>query len=173
MQALLHDAEGRLIDALTTLERALLLAQPGGLIRVFADAGPRVLPLLERLAAQNVAPTFVHKIRSAASATPSAAYPAAPSRSLLDGAGVASPQKAAYSAGNSNALSEPLTLRELDVLAALGQRLTSREIADALGISAHTVKHHIGNILGKLQVEDRRQAIARARQLGLLPPFIQ
>lgn len=174
LQALLHDAEGRLTDALTTLERALLLAQPGGLIRLFLDAGSRVLPLLERLAAQNVAPTFVHKLRIAAGADPSDLHPVAPPRTLLEEGRTAPQQKASSSAGQSgalaSALAEPLTAREVDVLAAMGQRLTSREIADALGISAHTVKHHIGNILGKLQVEDRRQAIARAHQLGLLPP---
>jgi LuxR family maltose regulon positive regulatory protein len=50
----------------------------------------------------------------------------------------------------------------------MAQHLTSREIASRLGISAHTIKHHIGNILGKLAVGDRRQAVARARTLGLL-----
>ena len=53
----------------------------------------------------------------------------------------------------------------------MAQHLTSREIAERLvRCCAHTIKHHIGNILGKLEVTDRRQAVVRARNLGLLHP---
>ena len=65
-------------------------------------------------------------------------------------------------------LVEPLTNREQDVLECL--QLPDKEIAERLVISTHTVRTHIKGIFGKLNVTNRRQAIARARALGLLPP---
>jgi LuxR family maltose regulon positive regulatory protein len=166
--AVAHEADNRRADALATIKVALRLATPGGLVRVFADIGPHLLPLLDALALYEDAPTLVNQIRSAIRAEAQHRTPPSSSQS------VAAPREASPPAtppgviNEAASLAEPLTARELDVLAAMAQHLTSREIADLLGISAHTIKHHIGNILGKLQVEDRRQAVARARRLGLL-----
>jgi DNA-binding NarL/FixJ family response regulator len=60
-----------------------------------------------------------------------------------------------------------LTARELDVLGELQSGATNYEIAQRLFISENTVKHHVQNILKKLEVENRRQAIQVARQAGL------
>ena len=65
-------------------------------------------------------------------------------------------------------LIEPLTERELEVLALLAQRLSHKEIAQALFISPQTVKRHTNNIYQKLQVQRRREAVAKATRLGLL-----
>lgn len=65
-------------------------------------------------------------------------------------------------------LPEPLSARECEVLRALAQGATNREIAGALRISAGTVRWHLSNIYGKLGVQRRTQAVARARALGLL-----
>jgi len=65
-------------------------------------------------------------------------------------------------------LAEPLSERELEVLELIAQGLTNREIADRLFIATGTVKRHINNIYGKLQVRHRAEAIARARERGLL-----
>src|ERR671933_1658129 len=57
-----------------------------------------------------------------------------------------------------NQLVEPLTSREREILALVAQGLNNREIAEALSVTVSTVKTHVENILGKLQVTDRVQA---------------
>ena len=65
-------------------------------------------------------------------------------------------------------IAEPLTWREAEVLALLAARLSNKEIAKQLSISTETVKQHATNIYQKLQVSGRREAVNRARALGLL-----
>lgn len=67
-------------------------------------------------------------------------------------------------------LVEPLTDRELDTLEHLSGGLTNKAIAKAMFVSPETVKTHLKHIYGKLGVSSREQAVARARELGLLPP---
>ena len=69
---------------------------------------------------------------------------------------------------HSQPLVEPLTNRELDVLDLLVQRLSNKEIADKLFISPTTVKGHLQNIYGKLDVSKRREAIEKAKKIGIL-----
>jgi LuxR family maltose regulon positive regulatory protein len=63
---------------------------------------------------------------------------------------------------------EPLSERELDVLRLMAGGLTNQEIADSLVISLNTVKTHVKNILAHLDASNRTEAIAHARQLGLI-----
>ena len=65
---------------------------------------------------------------------------------------------------------EPLTGRELEVLAGLTRGLPNKEIAAELVVSPETVKRHAANVYAKLGVSGRRQAVRRAAALGLLPP---
>jgi len=65
-------------------------------------------------------------------------------------------------------LAEPLSLRELEVLALLAEGLSNQEIADRLTIAPGTVKNHVSNILSKLNARDRAQAVLQAKELGLL-----
>lgn len=65
-------------------------------------------------------------------------------------------------------LSEPLTERELEVLQLLALGLSNKAIAQRLEISEHTAKFHVAQILGKLGVESRTEAVVRAVQLGLV-----
>jgi LuxR family maltose regulon positive regulatory protein len=66
-------------------------------------------------------------------------------------------------------LVEPLSERELEVLQLIAEGLTNPEIASKLYLSLNTVKVHTRNIYGKLGVNNRTQAVARARALGGLP----
>ena len=68
----------------------------------------------------------------------------------------------------SQDLVEPLSDRELEILARLAQRESNKEIADRLFIATSTVKRHTLNIYRKLDVNDRRDAVVRGQALGLL-----
>ncbi len=62
---------------------------------------------------------------------------------------------------------DDLTARELDVLRQLALGRSNKEIATALAIGEETVTTHVGHVLGKLQVENRAQAIVQALKRGL------
>ena len=72
--------------------------------------------------------------------------------------------------GADASLVEPLTPRELDVLALLAQGLTNKEIAQRLVISPGTVKQHAYNLFQKLQVSNRQQAVTQASAWGIRFP---
>jgi LuxR family maltose regulon positive regulatory protein len=65
-------------------------------------------------------------------------------------------------------LVEPLSERELEVLGLVAEGYSNAEVAQELYITIGTVKRHVNNIYGKLDVHSRTQAVARARELGLL-----
>ena len=150
LQALLEDAEGDEPAALQALEQALNLAQPGDFIRVFADLGPRMATLLELLAKRGIRPGYIERIMPAFPSFPSHPRPL-PQPSQAD-------------------LIQPLFSREIEILAFLAQRLSAKEIAQRLIISDRTVKRHTANIYQKLGVNSRRDAVAIALALGILPP---
>lgn len=156
LQALAEAAQGKSEAALTTLQQALLLAQPGRFIRTFVDLGPQLAALLYQLAASRglpgVATAYVRQILAAFPPTVGAADPAQHIRR----------------AAQANLIA-PLTERESEVLLYLQQGLPNKAIARTLNISALTVKKHTINLYQKLGVNSRQQAIARARSLGILP----
>jgi LuxR family maltose regulon positive regulatory protein len=65
-------------------------------------------------------------------------------------------------------LIEPLSRRELEVLRLIAQGQSNQEISERLVLALETVKGHNKKIFGKLQVQRRTEAVARARELGLL-----
>jgi ATP/maltotriose-dependent transcriptional regulator MalT len=70
--------------------------------------------------------------------------------------------------GARNQLDEPLSERELEVLSLLASGRTNSEVARDLFVSVGTVKSHTGNIYRKLEVKNRAEALARARELNVL-----
>jgi LuxR family maltose regulon positive regulatory protein len=155
LQALYYAAEGDEPAALNALEQAVTLAQPGGFVRVFVDLGPALIKLLERLAMRGCATAYIEQLLAAF-----AAEPAANDRPL--------PRSARPLPAPATV--EPLTDRELAVLALLAQRLSAKEIAQHLTITERTASSHTAHIFQKLAVNNRRAAVAAARALGLLPP---
>jgi len=125
-----------------------VLAAPEGYIRLFVDEGAPMLALLRQAQARSSVPGYVATLLSAFG-----------ERRLSD------PPR---SSARPGALAEPLTEREREVLRLLLAGASNREIARRLVLSVNTVKRHVHNLCGKLGVQSRTQAIARARALNLL-----
>ncbi len=139
LESLLLDAQGDSAGALEVLTWALTLAQPEGYVRTFVDLGEPMRRLLERVTS---IPDYTARLLTADAAPQE--------RPIQDG------------------LIEPLSDRELDVLALMAEGLTNQEIADRLFISINTVKTHAKSLYGKLSVRNRAQATLRARELSLI-----
>ncbi len=155
LQALAHRAEHGSRDvpgALAPLEQALRLAEPEGYVRVFVEEGSPMAALLEAVARKH----------------PSWAYP----RRLLDAydarGGTAGPIADPLAGSASEALVDPLSARELDVLRLLATDLDGPAIARELVVSLNTLRTHTKSIYAKLGVNSRRAAVSRAGELRLL-----
>lgn len=141
LQALLHQLRGRTLAGLVPLERALVLAEPEGYLRIFLDEGA---PMAALLATEHkVAPNYV--------------------RRLLIAFGRAKADRPA-----PQALPDPLSERELDVLRLLATDLSGPQIARELVVSLNTVRSHTKSIYAKLDVNSRRTAVRRGQELDLL-----
>ena len=140
--ALAHQMNGDIEGALTSLERALGLAEPEGYARIFVDEGPPMAPLLAAAAKRGISPRYVQRL----TASSDTAVRVAPMQDLVD----------------------PLSERELDVLRLLGSDLNGPDIARQLVVSLNTVRTHTKSIYAKLGVNSRRAAVRRADELGLL-----
>jgi LuxR family maltose regulon positive regulatory protein len=162
LQALLHDTLGESPVALEKVAKALALAEPGGFIRVFVDLGPQMADLLKRLHKQNVAVDYIEKLLAAFRDDEQVVVAEAADHPMV------SDHQPLRPSAPFQPLVVPLTNRELDVLELLAQRLSNTEIAEKLFISITTVKGHLQNIYGKLEVNKRREAVEKAMSLGVL-----
>jgi LuxR family maltose regulon positive regulatory protein len=160
---------GRSDPAFTALEEALSLAEPGGYVRVFLDEGQSMRLLLAQwLAYASAGSLRDYAIRLLAhfDAEP---HVIAAAQEIASPAGDPSTSYVvSLIEPSGQALVEPLSERELEVLRLVADGLSNREIADALILAVGTVKAHVHNIYGKLDVQSRTQAVARAREIKLL-----
>jgi len=124
-------------------------AEPEGYTRVYLDEGQAMIALLREAARRGVMRPSIHRLLSEFQRTEQAREP--------------------VPAGSQSGLVEPLSEREIEVLELLAEGCTNREIGERLYISLSTVKGHISNLSGKLLARNRTEAVARARQLGILP----
>jgi len=147
VRALALEAQGDRMSALSTLERALVLAAPEGYIRLFVDEGAPMLALLRQARGRGIIPEYV--------------------ATLLSAFGELHVSDLSLPAARPSALLEPLTGRERDVLRLLLEGASNREIARRLVLSVNTVKRHVYNLCGKLGVQSLTQAIIRAGDLNL------
>ncbi len=150
LQAVALQARGDATQALSTLERALSLAEPGGFVLTFVDQGEPMARLLRQAASRGIASAYVQKLLA-----------------VFDVSKAESAEEAVVSRP-PQPLIEPLSERELQVLRLLNTRLSSTDIAEELIISVNTVRTHIRSVYSKLDVHSRYEAVARAKQLNLL-----
>lgn len=150
LTSLALQARGDTQLALATLGRAVSLAEPAGVVRLFADEAEVMARLLAQVSPYTTASSrYLHTLQTAISSTrhaiPEPAQ-AAPPQSLID----------------------PLSAREREVLSLLAAGSSNQQIADRLVISLNTAKRHVKHILAKLTATNRTQAVTRARDLHLL-----
>jgi LuxR family maltose regulon positive regulatory protein len=141
LTAALHELEGDTRAAVVSMEDAVELAAEGGWRYQFSHVGPVIRPVLKRMVGRTAHDEFVRSI-----------IDRLPTETNLTPVPIA----------------DPLTDRELDVLAEIAAGYTNDEIADRLFISRGTVKRHASNIYLKLDVHHRAEAAAKARDLGLI-----
>lgn len=158
---------GRSDDAQRVLARMLALAEPEGYVRPFLDEGSRLIEELRRCAAQP-GPAAGYARRLLARQSPGRMVRASPSTSLQPDSRTGAP--VAYPLEGTPALSavETLTARELTVLRHTAAGQSNEAIGRELGLTVGTVKWYLRVIFDKLAVRRRTEAVARARQLGLL-----
>jgi LuxR family maltose regulon positive regulatory protein len=155
LQAIAFASANDRIEAMRSLEVALQHSKPGGFRRLFINEGQRGGSLL---ADYSEFPTSSDESKQYAQEL----------LSLLRKEQASKFQPPAQAIPQASALIEDLTRRETEVLKWICAGLTNQEIAETLVISVNTVKRHIANLYGKLEAANRAQAIARARQLGIV-----
>ena len=126
----------------------MLLAESTESLRPLLEPGVAIVPMLRHLLGQGVAPALIE-------------------RALAAMPGLARVEDADPLLANRR-LVEPLTNREMDVLELLVQRLSNKEIAESLFVAPSTIQTHLTNIFQKLNAGNRREAVARAREIGIL-----
>jgi LuxR family transcriptional regulator, maltose regulon positive regulatory protein len=156
LQALALQASGDEPGGLAALADALALAAPEGHVRVFVDEGAPMATLLGELlttpqaVAVQVSPAFLDRLLEAFEQAGQAVLPRSRRGAALPG------------------LVAALSARELEVLGLLAAGKSNQMIAEELVVTLDTVKRHVTHILDKLGAANRTQAVARARELGLL-----
>ena len=159
LRALALAASGDADRPVHALAEALTLACPQGYVRVFADEGPPMATLLARLIA-------AQRSGGAAAEVPLGCL-ARLQRAL--GAQDIVPHAGRGSVTAVPGLVEQLTSRELEVLEMLAAGRSNQAIASQLVVTLDTVKKHVSHVLGKLGAANRTEAVARARELSLIP----
>jgi LuxR family maltose regulon positive regulatory protein len=142
LQALAFYAGGDAFQAMTTLERALTLAEPEGFIRIFVDEGTPMARLLYEALDRGIATDYV--------------------RRLLQAFPIEEPKQVdpSESQVSESGYIEPLSEREIEVLQFIAEGLTNQEIATKLFLSLHTVKTHTRNIYSKLNAQKSRPSFS-------------
>jgi LuxR family maltose regulon positive regulatory protein len=133
------------------ISNAVALAEPEGLVRVFLNGGKSAAGLLSQIRQMKIPGNIMRY-----------------SSRLLEAFNGGKIIQACP--GNSNILVEALSQRELEVLSLIADGLSNPEIAARLFLSVNTLRAHTTHIYQKLDVHNRMQAVARARELGLLIP---
>jgi LuxR family maltose regulon positive regulatory protein len=152
IRALAYRAQHHTPDAISALERAIMLAEAEGSVRIFVNEGEPMRELLSVFHSKQD-----NQSRRAYIETLLAAF----------GPPLTPPTSASSRPPVNQNLVEPLSVRELDVLRLIVEGLSNQAIAQKLFLSLGTVKVHIKHIYAKLEVNSRTQAVARVNELDL------
>ena len=155
LQALALAACGDASQAISALQRALVLAEPEGYVRLFVDEGVLMAVLLQHIVKRGISTQYARKLL-------------ATFQQPAEGPGLRLDEASTPSRGVTQLLPEPLSERELEVLRLIASGRSNREIASDLYISLGTVKTHINNTYRKLGAHSRTRALTRARDLNLI-----
>jgi LuxR family transcriptional regulator, maltose regulon positive regulatory protein len=147
LRALAEKEDGDWASALADVRRALTIAAPRNYARVFLDEGRELAALIDRLDMEQLRGTE-----------------AAPLARRLQRAMCTPDDQGSAPIG----MGKELTKRELSILKRLETGLSNKEIAESIFVSEGTLKWHLHNVYGKLNVKNRTRAMARARALGIL-----
>jgi LuxR family maltose regulon positive regulatory protein len=162
VEALASAARGDEAQPMSALARALYLAEPEGYVRTFVDEGEPMAALLS---------TFLQARRTEhlpRSQDASTEYVEALLAAFWEPSGNRAPSNRADTLQTAQPLPDPLSERELEVLRLVAAGKSNREISGQLFVTVDTVKKHLTHIFGKLGVRSRTQAVARAREMGLI-----
>ena len=172
-----HHASRDSDKAFQLLDSVLPKAESSGFVRTFVDEAAPMADLLQEAAARGMMPNYLHKLLSAfeehihKNSSPLTPSPHSAETSVSSVESLTSkpqPLNPLPPHPLTPSLIEPLTQRESEVLYLIAQGLSNREICDRLFLALSTVKGYNRTIFGKLQVQRRTEAVARARELGLL-----
>lgn len=152
LQSLVFQAQGDLDHSLDALNQALNIPRQGHYTRLFLDEGKPMAELLQLAVSKKIHPDATKRLLRIFDSVQE--KPTVTNQPLIEPL--------------TDALIEPLSERELEVLQYLATGMSNQAIADQLFVSLAAVKWHARNIYGKLEVNNRTQAVARARELGLL-----
>jgi LuxR family transcriptional regulator, maltose regulon positive regulatory protein len=141
LQALVLQAQGQREQSLSCLDQAMQIVRHGNYVRLFLDEGKPMVQLLQTAVSENIHVEEANQLLTLFGEIRSTSV---------------------------QPLIEPLSERELEVLRYLATGMTNQAIADQLFVSLAAIKWHARNIYGKLEVNNRTQAVAKARNLGLL-----
>jgi LuxR family maltose regulon positive regulatory protein len=157
LQSVALHAQGEKDKAVQLLGEALALAEPGGFIRLFVDEGEPMAKLLLEADSYKVMQDYIGKLLAVFEAEKRPVLAVSPVKS-----------KDIPNLHPAGSLIEPLSQRELEILQLLAKGLPNREIGERIFLALSTVKGYNRIIFEKLQVQNRTEAVARARELGLL-----
>jgi LuxR family maltose regulon positive regulatory protein len=146
LRAITYSAMRDQNKALRLLEEGIRMAKPNGFTRIFVDEGPQMAKLLYSLLSEGKHTEYIQKILAPFPVEQSSRMP-----SEVEGEWI-----------------ELLSEREIEVLQLIAEGLTNQEVGSKLYLSLNTVKVHTRNIYSKLNVNNRTQAVTKARALGLL-----
>lgn len=139
-------------EGLVFLTDALTMAHSAKFIRIFLDKGSGLIPLLHMAISKQVFPEYARSLLA-----------------LFEGTMPPPMQTSVVSEQDDSHLVEAISEREIEVLQLLADGRTNKEMAQAMFVSVNTIKSHLKSIYGKLNVNNRREAVSRARLLHLIP----